>query len=100
MNHLTFEEIVEYVSLKKLDERALLLSSKVDTHIRACEKCLELVRAVRSIHDEFEKMKDNHQVPDFIKDSAELDSKTESRIREIQSAFPDTEKVKSDRKMR
>ena len=92
MNHLTFEEIVEYVSLKKLNEEAFLLASKVDTHIRECEQCLELVRAVRSIHDEFAKVKRGKNFRAFLDEASVSDEKTKKRIAEVRSAFRSLEK--------
>ena len=92
MNHLTFEEIVQYVSLKKLNEEAFLLASKVDTHIRECEPCLELVRAVRSIHDEFVKEKRGCDVRALFDEDSVSDEKTKKRIAEVRSAFRSLEK--------
>lgn len=92
MNHLTFEEIAQYVSLKKLDEEAFALASKVDTHIRECDQCLELVRAVRTIHDELVKRKRGNDLLTFFDNPPVLDAKTQKRIEQIQSAFRSMEK--------
>lgn len=92
MNHLTFEEIAKYVSLKKLDEEAFALASKVDTHIRECDQCLELVRAVRTIHDELVKRKRGNDLLTFFEDSRVLEEKTKKRIEQIQSTFRSMEK--------
>lgn len=92
MSHLTFDEVVEYVSLSKLNEEALLLASKVDTHIRDCDECLELVRAVRAIYEEFVRMNKNKNFAAFIDDSASMDNKTKSRLDEIRVAFKTFEK--------
>ncbi len=53
MDHLTFDEIVEFVSLSELNEDAVKLSAVVNGHIRNCEKCLNLVRSFQMIYDEF-----------------------------------------------
>ena len=53
MEHLTVDEIIEFVSLTKMDSKAIELSATVNGHIRKCEKCLEQVRAFQKIHDEF-----------------------------------------------
>lgn len=92
MSHLTFDEMVEYVSLSKLDEEALLLASKVDTHIRECDECLELVRAVRTIYDEFAKMNKGKNFKAFINELDSADNKTRARLDEIKVAFKTLEK--------
>jgi len=53
MNHLTFEEMTDFVSMTEMDTESLTLASKVNGHICRCQKCLELVRAYQSIYDEF-----------------------------------------------
>ncbi len=92
MNHLTFDEIIEYVSMSKLNEEALMLASKVDTHIRDCDECLELVRAVRAIYEEFVRMKKEKSFTDFLKKPVAVDDKTKARLEEIQTAFKSFEK--------
>ena len=56
MKHLTVDQIIEFVSLTELNGEAIKLSAAVNGHIRRCGKCLELVRAVQSIYDEFSKL--------------------------------------------
>lgn len=56
MNHLTVDEIIEFVSLTELNSEAINLSASVNGHIRKCEKCLELVRSFQMIYDEFSRM--------------------------------------------
>lgn len=71
MEHLTIGEIVEFVTLKKLDENAIALAKKVNGHIRNCDNCLELLRGVRTLHEEITSMKEN--------ESLDLNSLLESR---------------------
>ena len=91
-NHLTFDEIVECVSLSKLNEEAFLLASKVDTHIRECDECLELVRAVRKIYEEFVKMGKDKSFSATINASAMADEKTKIKLDEIRAIFKSLEK--------
>ena len=44
MNHLTIEEIIEFVSLSEFNAEAVRLASAVNTHIVRCEQCLRLVQ--------------------------------------------------------
>lgn len=52
MNHLTTEEIIEFVSLEKLDDKAFTLITKVNDHIRECNECRKNVSAFQTVHDE------------------------------------------------
>lgn len=56
MNHLTVEDIINFVSLTELNSEALELCATVNSHIRKCEKCLKLVRAFQTIYDEFSRL--------------------------------------------
>ena len=53
MMHLTVDELIEFVSLGRLDKEGLALCQTVTEHIRACNRCLRRVQAFRLIHDEF-----------------------------------------------
>lgn len=44
MNHLTIDEILEFVMMEKLDARSLRLASRVNGHILRCDECLEKVK--------------------------------------------------------
>ena len=56
MNHLTVDEIIDFVSLTELNTEAIALSAAVNGHIRKCERCLKVVRAFQMIYDEFSKL--------------------------------------------
>lgn len=56
MEHLTVDEIIEFVSLTEFNSKSLSLSATVNGHIRKCGKCLELVRAFQLIYDEFSRL--------------------------------------------
>ena len=44
MNHLTTTEIIDFVSISKMDADSLKLASRVNGHILKCDECLKLVR--------------------------------------------------------
>ena len=45
MKHLTFDEIIDFVSFEKLDADTMNLASAVNGHICECQECFELVKA-------------------------------------------------------
>ena len=53
MKHLTVEQIVEFVSLTTINDKAVALSAAVNGHIRHCGRCFDKVCAFQAIHDEF-----------------------------------------------
>lgn len=53
MNHLSENEIIDFVSMDKLDGETLYLAAKVNTHLLSCEECRKLVSAYQAIYDEF-----------------------------------------------
>ncbi len=56
MEHLKTDEIIEFVSAKKLTDESVELAKKINGHIRDCDRCLKVVRSFQMIFDEFEKM--------------------------------------------
>lgn len=54
---LDFDEILDFVSVKTLDEESLRVLTRVNTHIRGCDECLKLVNAVSTIHEEFARLR-------------------------------------------
>lgn len=56
MSHLTVDEIIQFVSMRELNKENVALSASVNGHIRNCESCIRLVRAFRTVHDEFARM--------------------------------------------
>lgn len=85
MNHLDFDEIVEYVSLNTLDEHALRLASKVDTHVRTCDECLELVNAVMTIHEEFVRLKNSKELEGSRKEALVVDEELKNMIEDVRA---------------
>lgn len=53
MKHLSANEILGFVSLKKADTQSVAVSAAVNSHIRQCGECLERVRAFQRIYDAF-----------------------------------------------
>lgn len=78
MDHLTVDQIIEFVSMNKLDEDAIALSATVNGHIRKCEKCLKLVRAFQTVYDEFYRLNFNGDFKKFVEEAIE-DAKNEKK---------------------
>lgn len=53
MEHLTVDEMIEFVSLTELNDEAKKTLSRVNGHICRCGECLKKVRAFQMIYDEF-----------------------------------------------
>ena len=66
MKHLTVDQIIDFVSITKLDNESIELFATVNGHIRQCEKCLELVRAFQNIYDEFCRLNTTDGFKDFV----------------------------------
>lgn len=56
MKHLTVDEIIDFVSMDKVDAKTLAKASYVNAHIRSCEQCLRKVRAFQTVYDELVRM--------------------------------------------
>ena len=56
MIHLNVDEIIDFVSMNKLDSKSLALASKVNAHLLKCSACRNKVRAFQTVYDEFVKM--------------------------------------------
>ena len=56
MNHLTTNEIIDFVMENRLNDNFLQLASRVNAHILKCDKCLALVEAYQTVYDELERM--------------------------------------------
>ncbi len=53
MEHLSAEEIIDFVTSNRLDSETLRLASKVNAHISSCEDCRTQVNRYQAIYDEF-----------------------------------------------
>lgn len=56
MNHLTVDELIDFVSMNRMDEQSMELASKVNIHIGKCENCLRKLRAFQLVYDEMCKL--------------------------------------------
>ena len=52
MDHLTLDDIIEFVSLVEINDESKKLISQVNTHIARCAQCRALVRSFQMVHDE------------------------------------------------
>lgn len=87
MDHLTTDEIIEFVSSSKADTEALQLISIVNQHIKKCPKCFRVVKAFQMIHDEFVEMDDSCESKNYFynvvkKENKEKNLKLEETIGE------------------
>lgn len=62
-NHLTANEIIEFVTLDQLNADSKKLLTRVNKHIRKCQKCFELVKSYQILYDELKSQKE--QQPAF-----------------------------------
>ena len=69
MNHLTVDQVIEFVSIEELNEETIGLAVSVNAHICRCGKCLKMVRAFREIHDAFGKLQEG-DFATFLQDPA------------------------------
>lgn len=53
MDHLTVDEIINFVSFDNPDAGAVANAVRVNTHIRSCAECMRKVRAYQAVYDEF-----------------------------------------------
>ena len=56
MNHLTTTEIIDFVSINKMDADSMKLASRVNGHILKCDECLKLVESFQEVYDELQRM--------------------------------------------
>ena len=90
MNHLTSDEIIEFVSSNRADKETLQLISTVNQHIRECPKCLHIVKMFQIVHDEFIKIGDNIEFKNYFynvikKENREIFIETEEAVDEYDS---------------
>ena len=56
MNHLTTTEIIDFVSISKMDADSMKLASRVNGHILKCDECLKIVESFQEVYDELQRM--------------------------------------------
>ena len=52
MKHLTIDEIIDFVSINKVDKDSLILAKKVNAHLMKCSVCREKIVAFQAVYDE------------------------------------------------
>lgn len=62
MNHLTCEELIDFVSLTELSEDAAKLMGRVNTHIIQCEECHKKLMMFQAVYDELSAIRDREAV--------------------------------------
>lgn len=87
MNHLTVDDIINFVSLSEMNEEAVELSAAVNGHIRKCAKRLELVRAFQMIYDEFSRLNTNGDFRKFVSETISEETDKNENIIKIQNSF-------------
>ncbi len=51
MEHLSVEQIIEFISMDTLAAGDLALSREVNTHLTECGECRRMVRAAQAVYD-------------------------------------------------
>lgn len=69
MDHLTFDEIVDFVSMTEYNQKAIDLASVVNGHICKCDECLKVVRSMQLIYDEFSALAQKQSFRSYISES-------------------------------
>lgn len=68
MDHLTVDEMMDFVSIDQLDQASLALASKVHAHLLQCEACREKVAAYQAAYDGLVKIANECKEPPRGKD--------------------------------
>ena len=87
MNHLTVDDIINFVSLSEMNKEAVELSAAVNGHIRKCAKCLELVRAFQMIYDEFSRLNTSGDFRKFVSETISEETDKNENIIKMQNSF-------------
>lgn len=66
MKHLNVDEIINFVSITELNSDSVKFCAMVNSHIRACEKCLKLVTSFQMIYDEFTRLENDNDFKKFV----------------------------------
>ncbi|MBQ7088270.1 MAG: hypothetical protein IJN04_01330 [Clostridia bacterium] len=52
MNHLTLDDVIDFVSLTEINDESIKRIAEVNSHIAVCRECRELVRSFQLVYDE------------------------------------------------
>ena len=87
MNHLTVDDMINFVSLSEMNKEAVELSAAVNGHIRKCAECLELVRAFQMLYDEFSRLNTSGDFKKFVSEAMSAETDKNENIIKIQNSF-------------
>lgn len=87
MNHLTVDDIIDFVSLNEMNKEAVELSATINGHIRKCAKCLELVRAFQMIYDEFSRLNTSGDFKKFVSETISTETDKNENVIKIKNSF-------------
>ncbi len=91
MEHLTVDEIIDFVSFDKINPETLAFASKVNTHMRACNECMQRVRAFQNFYDEFEKIGCKNVFNSTMRDMMQSDDVLEHTADNTDNCFLDAD---------
>ena len=84
MEHLTVEEIIDFVSFDELTKENIDLALKVNKHIFSCAECMEKVNAFQNVYDELYRLGNGIDVKEMLKDSeAQILLKPERTLKDL-----------------
>ena len=61
-------EMIDFISLNKIDADTMRLASKVNAHTLRCEECREKVRALSGIYEELEGQGQKQRLRSLVKE--------------------------------
>lgn len=82
MEHLKIDDIIEFVSAEKVDDRFQTLFSTVTGHIRECDQCMELVNAFQMLYDEFKLLQNKGDFGKYVITAASEDERFAQSLQE------------------
>ena len=94
MEHLTIDEILDFVSLTELNDESIKLAATVNGHIRECEKCLKLVDAFQLIYDEFERLNIKGNFKGFLSEDLLKEKKENNKLVEAVNVLKEMDALK------
>ena len=69
MDHLSLNEIIDFVSFEKLSDETLELAANVNSHLLLCKQCREAVRAYQAVYDEFCRLDSKEEFRNAVKNA-------------------------------
>lgn len=76
--HLTKDEIIDFILMRKLDNEALELARRVNSHIINCADCFRLVKAFQTVQTEFEQCESAADFSAFVAERYVQDTEEEN----------------------